>query len=137
MDLTGITQQWLPLDPGSRAVSVAGTPAVLASEGTGRPQTREGARTALRTATSEFEAVFLNQMVAAMRRTVGEGGLVRKSNAEKIFEGMLDEEWSRKLAATSGHGSLGAILYEQLSRRMGLEDDPSDPEPAEGEGPQP
>lgn len=83
---------------------------------------REATQQALRQATEEFEAVFLNQMIAAMRSTVGEGSLIQKSAGEKIFEGMLDEEWSQKLAGRHGSRGLAHVLYQQLSRQMGLED---------------
>ena len=58
-----------------------------------------------------------------MRKTVGEGGLLNKGNGEEIFEGMLDEEWSKKLAGKSGPGGLSEMLYRQLSVRLGLDED--------------
>jgi len=79
-------------------------------------------RAALREASRQFEAVFMNQMISAMRKTVGEGGILNKSNGESIFEGMLDEEWAKKMASKTGPNSLSEILYKQLSYRMGLEE---------------
>ena len=89
--------------------------------------TVEEQRTALRQAARQFEAVFINQMISAMRKTVGEGGLIDKSNGQDIFEGMLDEEWSKKLANKSGPNSLSEILYRQLSARLGLDEKTIDP----------
>ena len=86
-------------------------------------------RQALKDASKEFEAVFIKQMIESMRKTVGEGGLLKKSNGEKIFESMLDEEWAKKLASKGGANSLGEILYRQLSRQMGLDEEPV---PADG-----
>jgi Rod binding domain-containing protein len=48
---------------------------------------------------------------------------VKKSQGEKIFEGMLDEEWGKKLANQNTHNSLGELLYRQMSRNLGLEDE--------------
>jgi len=79
-------------------------------------------RAVLREASRQFEAVFMNQMISAMRKTVGEGGILNKSNGESIFEGMLDEEWAKKMASKTGPNSLSEILYKQLSYRMGLEE---------------
>ena len=79
-------------------------------------------RATLREASRQFEAVFMNQMISAMRKTVGEGGILNKSNGESIFEGMLDEEWAKKMASKTGPNSLSEILYKQLSYRMGLEE---------------
>jgi peptidoglycan hydrolase FlgJ len=78
-------------------------------------------RHAFREASRQFEAV-INQMITAMRKTVGDGGLLNKSNGEEIFEGMLDEEWSKKLANKTGPNSLSEILYNQLSVRLGLDE---------------
>ena len=89
--------------------------------------TVEERRTALRQAARQFEAVFINQMISAMRKTVGEGGLINKSNGQDIFEGMLDEEWSKKLANKAGPNSLSEILYRQLSARLGLDEKTIEP----------
>ena len=93
----------------------------------------EERRTALREASKEFEAIFIQQMIAAMRKTVGDGGLVKKSNGEQVFEGMLDEEWSKTLASKGGPNSLSETIYRQLSRSMGLEEENAAPARNEGE----
>ncbi len=90
-------------------------------------QSKEAMREGLRAASKEFEAIFVYQMISAMRQTIGENTMMPKSNGEQIFEGMLDEEWSKKLAGTNGPGGLSEILYRQLSRQMGLEEEASVP----------
>ncbi|MCC7262323.1 MAG: rod-binding protein [Candidatus Latescibacteria bacterium] len=82
-------------------------------------QRREG----LRQAAKEFESVFMYQVVKAMRATVPKDGLIEKGEGEEMFEGMLDEEWSKKLSARGGPSSLSEVLYRQLSRAAGLEED--------------
>lgn len=62
----------------------------------------------LREAATDFEALFLKQMLTAMRRTVpkspeGEGALVRESQGEKIFRDMLDGEYA-KIMSQRGRG---------------------------------
>ena len=106
----------------------AGDTGALSGPVDGRAEAREE----LRTATKEFEAIFLYQMISAMRKTIGDGGLIEKSNGEEIFEGMLDEEWSRKLAGRHGSRGLAEVLYQQLSRQMGLEEDGPAAEPGPG-----
>lgn len=91
----------------------------------GGGQTKEAMREGLRAASKEFEAIFVYQMISAMRQTIGENTMMPKSNGEKIFEGMLDEEWSKRLAGGNGPGGLAEILYRQLSRQMNLEEEPS------------
>lgn len=80
-------------------------------------------RQALRGAAKEFEAVFMNQLVSAMRKTVGESELIKKSQGEKMFEGMLDEQWARGLAGRHGPSGLSEMIYRQLGRQMGLDVD--------------
>jgi peptidoglycan hydrolase FlgJ len=94
--------------------------------------TLEERRQGLRKASKEFESIFIRQMISSMRKTIGEGGLLNKSNGEKIFEDMLDEEWAKKLASRGGKGSLSDILYRQLSRQMGLAEEEHDPQKGEG-----
>ena len=85
-------------------------------------ETIEERREALRESAKQFEAVFVYQMISAMRKTVSESSLTPKSNGQKIYESMLDEEWSKKLVNKSGSGSLSEILYRQLSTNMGLDE---------------
>ena len=90
----------------------------------GHSKTEGATKESLRKASKEFESIFLYQMVTAMRNTVGEGSFIPKSNGQEIFEGMLDEEWSKKLAGQNGRAGLSELLYQQLSRQLGLEDSP-------------
>ena len=85
--------------------------------------TREEKKAALRKASKEFEAIFAYQMISAMRKTINYGGVIKKSQGEKIFESMLDEEWGKKLTTQNNHNSLGELLYRQMSRNLGLEEE--------------
>lgn len=69
----------------------------------------------LRKVAKQFEAVFLNQMIGAMRKTVTPGGLIPESNAEKVFKGMLDSENSQRMADSEQIG-LSQIIYDHLLR---------------------
>ena len=80
-------------------------------------------REALKQAAREFESVFMYQVVQAMRQTVPKGSLVEKGEGEEVFEGMLDEEWAKKLAGRGGPASLSEVIYRQLSRAAGLEEE--------------
>jgi len=71
---------------------------------------------ALREAAVDMEAMFINQMFQAMRRTVPEAeGIFQRNQAEKIFQEMLDQETSISLAQAGGIGIADAI-YEQIRR---------------------
>ena len=68
----------------------------------------------LRRATIEFESFFLNMMLREMRRTTGnEHSFLPKSNAERIFQEMLDEEKAR-VAANAGGIGLADMMFRQL-----------------------
>jgi flagellar protein FlgJ len=68
----------------------------------------------LEEACKNFEALLINKMLASMRESLPEGGLFEKSFAEKMYQSMLDEELSIKMAQGKGMG-LGELLFKQLS----------------------
>ncbi len=71
----------------------------------------------LKEACVEFESYFLNMMFKSMKKTVvSSGGIFEKSNAQKMFEEMLDEELTKKMANTGGIG-LADMMYKQMSRQ--------------------
>jgi len=67
----------------------------------------------LKRACLEFESLFIAHMLKAMRKTVSEGGLIRKSNEGKIFKSMFDEKLALEIAQSGGIG-LGELLFEQI-----------------------
>jgi len=69
-------------------------------------------------ASQELEAIFLQQMVSAMQRTVPrDDGVLKRSQAEELFQNMLDEELA-KVMAESGEMGLAKTLYEQLVQSL-------------------
>jgi flagellar protein FlgJ len=73
----------------------------------------------LRKACQGFEAIFMNQMMKSMRSASAtqEGGLIKKSNAEKIFTEMMDEELSKTAAESSVNG-IADIMFNQLKTTL-------------------
>lgn len=67
----------------------------------------------LRESTREFEAIYVNEMFKAMRKTVPESGLVKKDSAMKMYEEMMDMELARKTAEGDGMG-IGLAMYNQM-----------------------
>lgn len=64
----------------------------------------------------EFEAMLLAQMIAAMRKTVPESGLLGASAHRQVFDGVFDLELARVLGGDNGLG-----LADVLTRQLGLE----------------
>ena len=66
----------------------------------------------LREASQDFEAIFIKQMLDAMRKTLPKGGLIDGGMAEDIFEDMLYEERAKVMAKTGSIG-LADMLYNR------------------------
>ncbi len=81
-----------------------------------------GDKTALKKACQDFESIFVQMIFKNMRSTVPEDSLLEKSQAQSIFEGMLDEELSKKVAGTSGMG-IANMLFNQLDKKYGQKDE--------------
>ena len=71
----------------------------------------------LREASSEFEAIFIQQMLKTMRKTSLESDFIKKSEGEKIFRSMLDEQYAI-ISAKSGSLGLGEMIYQQLKSNL-------------------
>ncbi|MCK4541887.1 MAG: rod-binding protein [Spirochaetales bacterium] len=63
----------------------------------------------------EFEAIFIKQMLNAMRKTVNKEGLLDGGMAEEIFEDMLYDEYAKKMGKTASFG-LAETIYKQLTK---------------------
>ena len=73
-------------------------------------------RAQIRLAAETFESYFIQIMFREMRRTTfDERGLFPRSNAERIFTDMLDEEIAKSAASGRGIG-LADMIYQQMTR---------------------
>ncbi len=75
-------------------------------------------REKLHAVAQQFEAVFLNQMVGAMRKTIQPNALMPQGQGEKIYQGMLDGEHAERMAQSNQFG-LSDLIYEHLLRSSG------------------
>lgn len=71
----------------------------------------------LRESCREFEAIYIQEMYKAMRRTVPDGGLFEKDMASELYRELLDMELARATAAGKGNG-IGEAMYQQLKDKM-------------------
>lgn len=69
----------------------------------------------------EFEAMLLAQMIGAMRKTVGESGLLQASPERKMMDGFFDLEMARSLVDQVDLG-LARQLTSELQRKHGTDD---------------
>lgn len=70
----------------------------------------------IKEAADQFEALFIFQMMQRMRATVMKGGLLEENMGEQVFRGMLDQEYSMKMAE-AGKLGLAEMVYEQMKRK--------------------
>ena len=89
------------------------------TEGSAQSANLERQKKQLWQASQELEAIFLQQMLSAMQRTVPrDQGILKMSQAEEVFQGLLDEELAKVMAET-GEMGLAKALYDQLVQSLG------------------
>ncbi len=64
----------------------------------------------------EFEALLIQSMFKAMRRTIPEGGLFEKKTSHRIYEEMMDAEISKALARRRDLG-IADTIYGQVNAK--------------------
>lgn len=71
----------------------------------------------LKDACKDFEALFLTNMLKAMRKTVQKTDLFGSDSGEETFQEMMDTEVGKSAAKSSSMGIADA-LYHQLATQM-------------------
>lgn len=70
-------------------------------------------------ASQEFQAIFLNQMLSAMRKTISkDNDLLSGGRTQEIFEDFLYDEYAKSMSKQPGF-TLADEIYKQLSSNMG------------------
>jgi len=72
----------------------------------------------LRKSCREFEAIYIQEMYKAMRKTVPDSGLFEKDMASELYREMLDMEMAKATAAGKGTG-IGEAMYQQMKDKVG------------------
>src|SRR6056297_3267239 len=104
---TGIRQQTTSLQAKSRSGKAAGSSAADTANTAKNEKLKETC--------SDFQAIFVKQMLDSMRKTVNKSGLLEGGQAEEIFEDMLYDEYAQSISKNGDIG-LDDMLYKQLSR---------------------
>jgi flagellar protein FlgJ len=68
-------------------------------------------------AANEFEVLLVQQMMKSMRSSGFESGLVDKSEGEKVFQSMLDEQYARISTLSNGMG-MGEMIYKEYRSNL-------------------
>jgi Rod binding domain-containing protein len=75
----------------------------------------ESEKLAIKKAAQDFEAVFLGILTKSMRESVQKSDLMGDSNAEGMYQSMLDTEYTKQMANQNFTG-LAKSIEEQLLR---------------------
>ncbi len=65
----------------------------------------------------DFEAIYIQSLFKAMRKTVPESGLFEKSNSSEIYKDMLDQEIATKISKQQSIG-LAEQMYRQMEKKI-------------------
>lgn len=65
----------------------------------------------LKKACTDFESIFMHQMLKEMRGTINKTGLIDGGQAEQIFTDMLDQEKSKNMSI-----GIGDLLFKELAK---------------------
>ncbi len=70
----------------------------------------------LRKACTEFEALFLQEILKFMRQTIPVSGLSGSGTGKEIYQSLLDQELGKSLAKKGGL-RIGEMVYKQMLRK--------------------
>jgi len=88
------------------------------------PRTNSFGSKKLWQASQDFESIFVSFLVKAMRQSVDRSGLVPVNQGEKIFQGMLDDEYA-KIVTRNGQLGLAEMIYQQMSTHVSDQEEDS------------
>jgi len=71
----------------------------------------------LRKSCRDFEAIYIQEMYKAMRKTVPDSGLFEKNMASELYKELLDMEMAKAAAAGKGNG-IGEAMYQQMKDQI-------------------
>ena len=72
-------------------------------------------REKLRKACTDFESLFMLQLLKGMRQTVPQNGFLGGGPGHEIYQNLFDQELSKKLAQQGSLG-IGEKIYRQIMR---------------------
>lgn len=72
----------------------------------------------------DLEALFINELLKEMRRTIPNEGMFKKSHATEMYEAMLDEVFSKAMADSEQFG-----IAKQIAAQVQLREEGAVPRP--------
>lgn len=98
------------------AVDVQAERAMQSARGLDKAQDKR-----LREAAGDFEAIFISMMMQSMRKAFPKNEMFHGGQGEDVFQGLMDQELSKR-AAMNGRGiGIGEMLYKSLARSANVD----------------
>ncbi len=87
----------------------------FASELEAALNTKDGKK--LYAACQDLEAVFLGTLFQTMRKSIPQGGFIKQSFGEDVYQSMLFDEYAKEVSRTDSLG-IAQILFSQLGKQL-------------------
>jgi len=100
-----------------KLANLQGAPGTSAASATNTDKSTSKELQSLRKSCRDFEAIYVQEMYKAMRKTVPDGGLFEKDMADGLYREMLDMEMAKASAAGKGNG-IGEAMYQQMKGKI-------------------
>ncbi len=71
----------------------------------------------LKEVSRQFEAIFVRQMLQAMRKTIPEGGILQRGLQMEIYENMFDDKVAAQISERNQLG-LAKLIFRQLAGKL-------------------
>jgi len=68
-------------------------------------------------ACQDMEAVFLGILFQTMRKSIPQGGIIKQSFGEDVYQSMLYDEYAKQVSQTDSLG-IAQMLFSQLSKQL-------------------
>ncbi|ADW18394.1 Flagellar protein FlgJ [Desulfobulbus propionicus DSM 2032] len=74
-------------------------------------------RQALKKSCQDFEAIFIQSLFKAMRKTVPDNGLFPRDSSSRMYQDMIDQEIATNIARKQSIG-LADQMYRQMEKKL-------------------
>ncbi len=87
------------------------------AQSTATDSKRDREARSLKRSCQDFEAIFIQSMFKAMRKSIPDGGLFEQDTAHEIYRDMLDAEVASEISRQQGLG-LADQMYRQMEKYL-------------------
>jgi len=93
------------------------TSILAASQQTPDANRSQKGKKALKKSCQDFEAIFVQSLFKSMRKTIPDGGLLKKDNTTAVYQDMFDQEIAKNISKKQSIG-LAEQMYRQMEKKL-------------------